>query len=502
MAQQDTQKDTKTKTTTVGSWTILYDGQFVHMITDPAALDNVTNRSTYFRALVERWSDHDDDDDRTHSILPLASVGPMAVSFVLATLDKTMPLVSLVMVDALEEDRRKHSRRQDNMTVPIPEQIIRTSFYLGCDDDVILSWYCAAAKPRDKRRVALSLCQQEQQGSHPKEVERLLSMPHFWDGLDKPNIPLCEDCCVSLPVAVLLLRAHRKAPERGLVTGLTEGLWGSVQRLWARNENTTASGRVAAQQTLDVGAFGLRTVQKFVAEPWSVRDLEVVFAVLPSTHEPYSKPSGLEDFLITAIRMQMEIPPVLRHWDDVDVTLIGPVLWETDRLNQANDWPHPDLLVRTVTHGWTARDCLVALEEDQGGIRRLFEMAVQSHQCDWLATLAIFAETCRIAPPLGRVQRLLYLLLSLHMDFDARLPPALLCEVPYETSLRYRDRVLEHAVRYLEDGQIRDVEAMFDFPWKDASRIQTEGAAEALRYEQGSVIWSRLDIAKLRVVGI
>ena len=461
--ETDDQEDT--------AWKIFYDGQLVHTLA-VSAIRRVSDRSTYFESLVDRWGEAT-NETQDHNILPLASVGPMAVSMVLRALDDSYPLSSEIV------ESTEATTRDKTTGTPFPEQIIQTAFYLGCDD-FILPLYCAAAKPRDKKRVAYYLFHQ---GGQPNELQSILSTPHFFDGFDKQTFPLLGDFCVSLKVAVLLLEAYEKAPEQGIM-GFTGGLLGSVKRIWAPKEAYIPS-------PLSASMFGLLTIQKFVLEEWSVRDMDVVFPVLPPTpNTDYSKPPGLETFLNAAIRMEMEIPPAIRNWN-VDVTQIGPVLFEMDLLDEAPEWPNPDLLVRAVTDNWTARDCLSALERNKGGIRRLFEVALPSETCDWLANIPIFEETCCIAPE-GNVQRLLYRHLFMHMDFDPRLPPTLLSILPYA----FQEKALEHAVRYLENGEETGVEEL-NLPWEYASKDQTQRAAAALRHED-STIWRRLDISKLR----
>uniref|UniRef100_A0A7S3L6B7 Uncharacterized protein n=1 Tax=Amphora coffeiformis TaxID=265554 RepID=A0A7S3L6B7_9STRA len=460
------------------TWKIFYDDQLVHTFSREA-MHRVAERSTYFESLLSRWGDDGGGDndgnkshDATHHIMSLQSVGPLAVTMVLQALDDSLPLSSEI-VEAIEATR--------HTGIHLPEQLVHISFYLGCDN-LILPWYCTAAKPRDKTRVAYYLCTHGQ----PHEFQTILSTPHFFDGFDKQTLSLLRDFCVSLSVAVLLLGAHKKAPEQGLL-GFTGGLLGSVKRIWASEESYLPS-------SLSVDEFALLTVQKFVQEEWSIEDMNLVFPVLSPTRMGYSKPRGLETFLITAIRMHMDIPSVLRNWN-INVTQIGPVLFEMGRLDEAPEWPDPGLLMRSVTDNWTPEDCLVALRENKGGIWRLFVVLTDPETFAWLLTIPIFHETCCIAPE-GNVQFLLYRHLFWHMGFDPRLPPSLLSKLPFRENCRCREKVLENAVRYLEHGNETGVEAV-DLPWEYASREQTERAAVALRNED-SKIWRQLNISHLR----
>jgi hypothetical protein len=194
--------------------------------------------------------------------------------------------------------------------------------------------------------------------------------------------------------------------------------------------------------------------------------------------------------------MQRKIPPALRNWD-VDVTMVGPALFDAGRLDEAPGYPDRSRLVGTIVDGWTPAECVAALEEDRGGIRTLFEAAVTDENCGWLATIPIFREARCQAQQEGAVQHLLFRRLFLHTDFDPRLPPTLLSSLRISRDCPVvQDRALHHAVLYLENGNEADVEPL-DLPWEDASVQLTERAAAAL-FNSDSAVWRRLDITKLR----
>lgn len=194
-----------------------------------------------------------------------------------------------------------------------------------------------------------------------------------------------------------------------------------------------------------------------------------------------------------AILRNKEIPAVLRHWQ-LNVAQIAPALAATSRLYQAPLYPHPSNIIQAIVNEFTPAECVEALETNQGGLRTLFETAVNDENCQWLATIPIFFEARALAR--GPLQRLLYRRLFLHTDFDSRLSPTLLGEISMRGKAVVRDKVLLQAVQYIEAGDEVVVASLDNLPWQQASVSVTRRAAVALKNDDNAV-WRQLDIAKL-----
>ena len=283
-------------------------------------------------------------------------------------------------------------------------------------------------------------------------LDRLLTLPQFFDNTTKLNVPLDRTYCVSVPAAAALLRARvETAPQ----TDWSPANWAGWA--WHKSVKTVRGGQEPDwMERLSPQTFALLTLSKFarpnpttihtsstrddattveasftsLCEGWTPETVALIFQhlppTLPSGSSPngtsnnssssaiaFGKPEGMEDLVILALKHGIPLPPLIYtawpKWSDLDLAKIALALYQSNRLEEILQFSNPLAMMQAVCRAqWPPttvvppeRACATALLENQGGVASLIQELDQKCRADkddglersrWLAQLAVFLQ--------------------------------------------------------------------------------------------------------------